>query len=455
MAQRMTTVTAQMTGGGSAWPARKRPEKQRRRLPLALAVVSGMVAASASTFIEPKTLALWLACEIAAISLCSSLGQHVLKIAQRHGNTTYLRVKFIAIKFAPNLLLGFPLLRLLEAEADHFTALCEILGFFGVACASQIYDLRAGTKICQKIGTDKAPVDALESLQERLARQDALIAELEKAKLASELARRRAEEANLAKSRFLATMSHELRTPLNAILGFSEVMKTELFGAHLVDCYKEYSADIHSSGHHLLMLINEILDLSRIEAGRFELKEEAIFLPTLIEDCRHLLDLRAGARGIKIMEAIEPDLAQVFADARAIRQVALNLLSNAIKFTPVGGKIEIKIGWTVGGGQYFSLCDNGPGIPEEEIPHVLSSFGRGKQAKMNEEEGTGLGLAIVKGLVELHGGKFTLRSKCGEGTKVIVILPHERVLHCRLEKEKPSPTAQQPQPQSQARAQLA
>ena len=260
------------------------------------------------------------------------------------------------------------------------------------------------------------------------AEKDALIGELEQAKANSDEARRRAEEASLAKSRFLATMSHELRTPLNAILGFSEVMKGELFGAHNVPAYKEYSADIHSSGQHLLGLINEILDLSRVEAGRMELKEEAFSLAHVVEDCRHLLSLRAGKRDIKITEAIEPGLPKLWADERAIRQVALNLMSNAIKFTQQGGQIMIKAGWTQAGGQYLSVRDNGPGIPENEIATVMSPFGRGSSALKNADEGSGLGLPIVKGLVELHGGSFTLRSKVREGTEVIVILPPERVM---------------------------
>jgi two-component system, cell cycle sensor histidine kinase PleC len=237
------------------------------------------------------------------------------------------------------------------------------------------------------------------------AEKDALIAELEQAKLNSDEARRRAEEANLAKSRFLATMSHELRTPLNAILGFSEVMKAELFGAHSAACYKEYALDIHSSGQHLLILINEILDLSRVEAGRYELKEEPVSLSHVAEECRHLLGLRAKNRDINVIEALD-----------------------AIKFTPRGGVITIKVGWTSAGGQYLSIRDTGPGIPEEEIPIVLSSFGRGSLAQKNAEEGTGLGLPIVKGLVELHGGDFQLRSKVREGTEAIVIFPPERVM---------------------------
>jgi two-component system cell cycle sensor histidine kinase PleC len=273
------------------------------------------------------------------------------------------------------------------------------------------------------------------------AEKDGLIAELEQAKANSDEARRRAEEANLAKSRFLATMSHELRTPLNAILGFSEVMQGELFGPHSVSVYKEYSNDIHSSGQHLLMLINEILDLSRVEAGRYELKEESVSLSAIVEDCCRLLTLRAQKRDIMINEAVETGLPRIWADERAIRQVVLNLLSNAIKFTPQSGQVTIKLGWTVAGGQYLSIRDTGPGIPEDEIPVVMSSFGRGTLAQKNADEGTGLGLPIVKGLIELHGGMFSLRSKVREGTEVIVILPPERVMNAlpRLDPEPPPP----------------
>lgn len=284
------------------------------------------------------------------------------------------------------------------------------------------------------------------------AEKDALITELEQAKLNSDEARRRAEEANLAKSRFLATMSHELRTPLNAILGFSEVMKAELFGAHSVPCYKEYALDIHASGQHLLILINEILDLSRVEAGRYELKEESVSLAHVVEECRHLLGLRAKNRDIAIVEALDPSLPRLWADERAVRQVTLNLLSNAIKFTPQGGAITIKVGWTHAGGQYLSIRDTGPGIPEDEIPIVLSSFGRGSLAQKNAEEGSGLGLPIVKGLVELHGGEFQLRSKVREGTEAVVIFPPERVIDALPQLDPNAPPAQPAPPRRTAAA---
>lgn len=216
--------------------------------------------------------------------------------------------------------------------------------------------------------------------------KDDLIAELEVANSVSDEARRRAEEANLAKSRFLASMSHKLRTPLNAILGFSEVMSSEVLGPLNNPLYKEYSGDIHRSGQHLLDLINEILDLSRIEAGRYDLNEESI------------------------------------------RQVILNLLSNAVKFTPQGGEILVKAGWTAGGGQYVSIRDNGPGIPEDEIPVVLSAFGQGSIAIKSAEQGTGLGLPIVQAILAKHDGQFILKSKLREGTEGIAILPAKRVL---------------------------
>jgi two-component system, cell cycle sensor histidine kinase PleC len=268
---------------------------------------------------------------------------------------------------------------------------------------------------------------ALATLEAR-AEKDALIGELEQAKAISDEARRRAEAANIAKSRFLAQMSHELRTPLNAILGFSEVMKTEVFGAHVVPAYKEYSSDIHNSGVHLLGLINEILDLSRIEAGRYELNEESVSLVAIVEDCHHLLKLRASSRGITIHEIFESELPRLWADERAIRQICLNLLSNAIKFTPQTGEIWLKVGWTASGGQYVSVKDTGPGIPEEEIPIVLASFGQGSNSIKSAEQGAGLGLPIAKSLVDLHGGSFTLKSRLRIGTEVIVTFPPERVV---------------------------
>ncbi|MGB3445076.1 MAG: HAMP domain-containing sensor histidine kinase [Xanthobacteraceae bacterium] len=277
---------------------------------------------------------------------------------------------------------------------------------------------------------------------EARAEKDALIGELEQAKAISDEARHRAESANVAKSRFLAQMSHELRTPLNAILGFSEVMKSEIFGAHAVAVYKDYSADIHNSGVHLLNLINEILDLSRIEAGRYELNEEAVSLVHIVADCHHLLKLRASSRGITIHEIFEQGMPRVWGDERAIRQVVLNLLSNAIKFTPQGGEIWLKAGWTASGGQYLSVKDNGSGIAEDEIPIVLASFGQGSNSIKSAEQGAGLGLPIAKSLIDMHGGTFTLKSKLRIGTEVIITLPPERVMSALAPMAEEAPSLQ-------------
>jgi len=266
------------------------------------------------------------------------------------------------------------------------------------------------------------------SMLEFRSEKDALIAELEEEKSVSDEARRRAEAANNAKSRFLATMSHELRTPLNAILGFSEVMKTELFGPMENQTYREYAGNILDSGRHLLHLINEILDLTRIEAGRYELHEEPVRLADVAAECHKLLKLRADSKGLQVVEEFEPDLPVVWADQRAMRQISLNLMSNALKFTPRGGRITLAVGSTEDGGQYLSVRDTGPGIPEDEIPKVLQAFGQGALAHQSAEGGAGLGLAIVQNLIELHGGTLDLRSELRKGTDATVLLPGYRVL---------------------------
>lgn len=267
------------------------------------------------------------------------------------------------------------------------------------------------------------------SMIEFRAEKDALIAELEEAKAISDEARRRAEAGNKAKSRFLATMSHELRTPLNAVMGFSEVMEKELLGPIGSNTYREYAGNIYASGSHLLNIINEILDLSRIEAGRYELHEETIRLTDVAEDCERLVKLKADSKGLQLIDDFAPDLPQVWADPRAMRQICLNLLSNALKFTPKGGRITVSIGHLTDGGLFVSVRDTGPGIPKDEIPKVMQAFGQGSLAHENAEGGTGLGLPIVQNLIQLHGGTFTLKSELRKGTEVTVTLPKQRVLH--------------------------
>jgi two-component system cell cycle sensor histidine kinase PleC len=264
------------------------------------------------------------------------------------------------------------------------------------------------------------------------ARTDALVEKLKKANAESDEARRRAETANKAKSQFLANMSHELRTPLNAILGFSEVMKDEILGPLENDTYKTYSDDIHKSGQHLLNLINQILDLSRIEAGRYELQEEPVSLAKVMDDCQKLLKLRAESKGVRIVEQFNNEIAPLWAEQRAIRQICLNLLSNAVKFTPANGVITLSAGTTPDGEQFLAVKDDGPGIPEIEIPRVMSPFGQGTLSQETAEGGSGLGLPIVKGLVDLHGGRFELNTRVRQGTEVKVIFPAHRVMQPTL-----------------------
>jgi two-component system, cell cycle sensor histidine kinase PleC len=260
------------------------------------------------------------------------------------------------------------------------------------------------------------------------AEKDAIFAELEQAKAVSDEARRRAEAANMAKSQFLATMSHELRTPLNAILGFSDLMRGEMLGPIGNEAYKTYLDDIHSSGQHLLRIINDILDLSRIEAGKRVLREELTSLTEVAREACSLLHLKARQKEITVKEIFEDGLPKIVIDEQAMRQVILNLVSNALKFTPKDGVVTVKVGRTKSGGQYVAVRDNGPGIPEAEIPVVLSAFGQGAISIKTAEQGTGLGIPIVQALIHQHGGNFTLRSRVGEGTEAIATLPSKRVV---------------------------
>ena len=266
------------------------------------------------------------------------------------------------------------------------------------------------------------------AMLEYRAEKDALVAELEQSKAHSDEAARRAEAANLAKSKFLANMSHELRTPLNAILGFSEIMGMEILGPLENPTYKSYSEDIHKSGEHLLNLINQILDLSRIEAGRYELAEEPVSLPFVMEDCLRLLKLRSESKGLTMVETYSDTMPLLWGEQRAVRQICLNLLSNAIKFTPSGGTITLTVGINPRGEQFLSVKDTGPGIPKSEIPRVMSSFGQGSLAQHTAEGGSGLGLPIVKGLVDLHGGRFELKSRLRHGTEILITFPLQRVM---------------------------
>jgi signal transduction histidine kinase len=226
-----------------------------------------------------------------------------------------------------------------------------------------------------------------------------------------------AQVANRTKTEFLANMSHELRTPLNAIIGFSEMMGNGLMGPSQADKQIEYAKDIHESGQHLLELINDILDLAKVEAGKLELQEQQVDVAKVAASCTRLIQERAQENGLAVHYKIPEDLPSVIADERKLKQVLINVLSNAVKFTPRGGMVVLMAGVEPNGGFAIKISDTGIGMAPEDIPKALSPF----------TQITGLGLPLSKALVELHGGTLSIDSDHGTGTTVTVRLPSARV----------------------------
>ena len=237
----------------------------------------------------------------------------------------------------------------------------------------------------------------------------------------------RAEIANRAKSEFLANMSHELRTPLNAILGFSDMIAEQSLGPAAVERYSEYAVDIHKSGRHLLAIIDDILDLAKIEAGRTELAESEVPLSRLMEMFRTFLGHRFLECGIAFEIEIPDDAPSVWIDKRKLGQVFINLLSNALKFTPPDGKVVLAAHRNNDGSLAISVRDTGIGIAREDMQTVLAPFGQVESAFSRRNHGAGLGLPLARSLTELHGGTLRIESELGVGTTVTVTLPPERV----------------------------
>jgi cell cycle sensor histidine kinase DivJ len=236
-------------------------------------------------------------------------------------------------------------------------------------------------------------------------------------------ARDAALSASRAKSRFLANMSHELRTPLNAIIGFSEVMTREMFGPVGSARYQEYSRLIHESGGHLLELINGVLDMSKIEAGKFELYEELFVLEDAVESAVRFVRMQAERGGVVLRTHIAPGARTIFADKRAIKQILVNLLSNGVKFTPRGGEVQVRVSVDARGLE-LAVSDTGVGIAPADVQRLGQPFEQVEGEHVRSKEGTGLGLALVKGLAAMHGGDAQLESVLGEGTTVRVRLPY-------------------------------
>ena len=234
--------------------------------------------------------------------------------------------------------------------------------------------------------------------------------------------------ANRAKSAFLANMSHELRTPLNAILGFSEMLKLEIYGKHSDPHYNDYANTIHISGSHLLNIINDILDISRIEAGKTILEDIDLNIDDAINACTLMVSTKAEEAGVKIHYSKADAAYLLRADLRLFKQALINLLSNAIKFTPSGGRVTVS--WQLGpsGGHEFRVTDTGIGISAEDIPKILEPFGQVADSQTRNHDGTGLGLPICKSLIELHDGTLTMESEPGKGTTVTIKFPPKRTI---------------------------
>jgi cell cycle sensor histidine kinase DivJ len=231
-----------------------------------------------------------------------------------------------------------------------------------------------------------------------------------------------AERANLAKSRFLATMSHELRTPLNVIIGFSEMLTKEDAMALDTTRRKDYAQLINESGHHLLAVVNGILDMSKIETGNFEITPEPFAPGRVLEGCCELLGLKARESGIELVARVPVDLPEMVADRRSLNQIMINLISNALKFTNRGGRVTVSAE-VERSSLVVRVEDNGVGVREEDLPRLGDPFFQAGNAYDRRHDGTGLGLSIVRGLITLHNGELDIRSRLGEGTCVTVRLP--------------------------------
>jgi signal transduction histidine kinase len=283
----------------------------------------------------------------------------------------------------------------------------------------------AGTIIDQVLANRS--LQETERLRRHVVELETTKRDLETKTIEVTLALEAAAAASQAKSQFLAAMSHELRTPLNAIIGFSEMLNREMFGSLGDVRYRDYARNIFDSGNHLLGLINDVLDFSKLEAGRFELQDEAVDVAKIVTDTAAIIGQQAERGSLHLSLDLAQPLPRVRADGRRLRQILLNLISNAIKFTPEGGDVKVSAA-IVDGDLVFVVADTGIGMSADDIPKALTRFGQIDSSFSRKYDGTGLGLPLSKRLAELHGGSLQIESVLGNGTTVTVRLPRERVL---------------------------
>ncbi len=333
--------------------------------------------------------------------------------------------------YAANEVLGQPLDMLLPADArkvhsKHFErfarspafrrAFDERLGIFGLRKDGSEFPAEASLSKLD-LGGELLFTVMLHDISERKQIEETLLAATQQAEL-----------ANRTKSEFLAAMSHELRTPLNAIIGFSELITSAAFGPGGEPKYREYAEDISSSGKHLLTIISDILDISKVESGKLDLNETAIDVGQAVGFCLKLVRERAQGAGLTLETEIMDDPPLLRADERKFKQILLNLLSNAVKFSSPGGGITIRVWCRLDDGYVIQIADSGIGIAFEDIPRVLLAFEQADSTLARKYEGTGLGLPLSKSYVEMHGGSFDLQSEIGVGTTVTVRFPAERII---------------------------
>jgi signal transduction histidine kinase len=365
-----------------------------------------------------------------------------------------LAIGILAMAFGMRLVMREEKLRAYFTGAVIFTLAICAMHFTGMSAVTFAYDplipattgllapdtlavaIAAIAALILGLGMVMAVVDhhLAERAEGEAARLRIHIAELEATKIELEgslhdraLALTKADAASRSKSAFLAAMSHELRTPLNAIIGFSEVMSCQAFGPIGNPQYQTYVRDIHDSGKHLLSLISDILDLSRMEAGKADLNEEPVHITAIVADCLRMVERQAAKGGLVLKQNITADLPRVLADERRIKQVLLNLLSNAVKFTPAGGSVTISARLE-DEGLIVAIADTGIGIAPEDMGRAFETFGQIDSMVARQHEGAGLGLPLVRQLMELHGGRFDLQSTLSIGTVATIVLPVSRIL---------------------------